>query len=252
MLMILSVLICAGCGNSNSQETEKIVIGLDESPLGYRNATGEFVGFEVSLAKETAKRMGVKAEFKLIDWDKKEEELNSRRIDIIWNGLNITPARKQIILFSKPYMDSRQVITVKNGNPQGIYHVEDLEGKIVGAKAGTSSAIYIEENENLKNSFKEFKLYNTDEETFKALENDEIDALVADEIVGRFVINKQRGKFEIVETKIGFAREMGIGFRKDDTVLRDRVQKAFDEVIKDGTAKRISEEWFQADLIKSK
>ena len=54
------------------------------------------------------------------------------------------------------------------------------------------------------------------------------------------------------EVPVGPVTEIGIGFRKDDVELRDRIQKTFDEMIKDGTAKKISEQWFQADLIKSR
>ncbi|MBO4779509.1 MAG: transporter substrate-binding domain-containing protein, partial [Selenomonadaceae bacterium] len=57
-------------------------------------------------------------------------------------------------------------------------------------------------------------------------------------------------KFEIVEVTIGPVCEIGVGFRKDDVKLRDEVQKVFDSMIVDGTAKKISEQWFHADLIK--
>lgn len=252
----LFVAICAmallltGCGSNSSVGQGKIIVGMDESPLGYRDAKGELVGFEVDLAKETAKRMGVAIEFKIIDWDKKEEELNSGNIDMIWNGMDITPARKEVMLFSKPYMDNRLIIMVTKGNGYGIHSLSDLYGKIVGAKAGTTSALYIDKNTDLRNNFAKFKTYSTDDAAFNALERGELDALICDEIVGRFEMIQNRNKLEMIDVTIGKGSEMGIGFRKDDTELRDRVQKAFDEIVADGTAKKISEKWFQADLIK--
>ncbi len=244
--LVFATMIFAGCGGN---QQSKVIIGIAESPISYRNEQGKFVGFEVSLAEETAKRMGVKAEFKLIDWDKKEAELDSGKIDMIWNALDITPERQEIMLFSDPYMDNRQVIFVLKGNPQNVKSENDFAEKTIGAKAGTTAENYINKNEKLKSSLAGFKTCKTDEETFKALEDGEIDALVCDEIIGRFLMNKQRGKFEVVGTTVGSAGKMGIGFRKNDVELRDRVQKAFDEIVKDGTAKKISEEWFGDDLI---
>lgn len=251
----LFLIICAvglmmtGCGGGTAPN-KKIIVGMDESPLGYRDAKGELVGFEVDLAKETAKRMGVALEFKLIDWDNKETELNAGNIDMIWNGMDITPERKAVMLFSKPYMDNRLILLVNKGKGDGIRALSDLDGKIVGAKAGTTSALYIDKTENLREHFAAFKTYGTDEEAFNALESGELDALICDEIIGRFEMIKNRGKLEMVDITIGKGSEMGIGFRKDDTALRDRVQKAFNEIVKDGTAKKISEKWFGANLIK--
>ena len=78
----------------------------------------------------------------------------------------------------------------------------------------------------------------------------EVDAVIADELLSRYTASHQTDKFEVVDVTVGSVCEIGIGFRKDDVELRDRVQKVFDDMIKDGTAKKISERWFNADLIK--
>ena len=70
------------------------------------------------------------------------------------------------------------------------------------------------------------------------------------EIVGRFATIKLGKAFEILNVTVGKMNQYGMGFRKDDFKLRDRIQATFDSMIKDGTAKKISEQWFQADLIK--
>ena len=120
-LTILSLAILqltTGC--SGFKEPEKFIIGLDDeyAPFGFRNEQNELVGFDIDLAKETARRMGVVFEFEPIEWDLKEDALNSKRIDMIWNGLDITPERQEHILYSKPYMDNRQVIFVVKGTAQ--------------------------------------------------------------------------------------------------------------------------------------
>ena len=104
----------------------------------------------------------------------------------------------------------------------------------------------------MRNSFSEFKTYLNFKEAFADLDSGAVDALICDELAARYELSKVPTKFEVVEVTIGPVCEIGIGFRKKDTELRDRVQKVFDEMIKDGTARKISEHWFQADLIKYK
>ena len=125
LLLMLFTLTGCSIDNANIMNREKIVIGFDESfaPMGFRNDKGEVVGFDVDLAKEAARRLGVKAEFKPIDWTKKKEEITSGNVDMLWNGCDITPERKEYMIFSKPYMDNRQILVVKRGNTQNIYSI---------------------------------------------------------------------------------------------------------------------------------
>ena len=256
----LYALLLTGCGGEKNLEQnisgigyKKVyVIGIDDeyAPMGFRDESGEIVGFDVDLAKEAARRLDITFEFRPIEWSKKVDELNARRIDLIWNGLDITPERQDHILYSKPYMDNRQILLVNANSNLDIKTVQDLAGKVVGTQAGSHSENYVDHNEELKNSLKEFRTYGTFKTAFRDLESGEVDVLIVDEIAGRYAMSKMPQKFKALELTIGAATEIGIGFRMTDVELRDEVQKVFDEMIKDGTAKKISEKWFQADLIK--
>ncbi|MCR5833043.1 MAG: amino acid ABC transporter substrate-binding protein [Selenomonadaceae bacterium] len=263
VLLLVTMALASGCGGGgekiptdgdSSRELKKIVIGLDDeyAPMGFKDDKNEIVGFDVDLAKEAAKRLGAEVEFKAIDWNSKEAELKSGRIDIIWNGLDITEERKVNMLFSDPYMDNRQIIFVKSGNDQDIKTEIDLSGKKVGTQAGSTAEAYIDSKLALKDSFEEFKTYGDYVSAFMDLENGRIDALVCDEIVGRYALSKQDGKFDALDVTVGEVSQFGIAFRKDDTELRNRVQKVFDEMVADGTAAQISNDWFKSDLIKKK
>ena len=232
-----------GCGNE-SETQSKLIIGIDDdfAPMGFRDEKGELVGFDVDLAKEAIKRMGVKAEFKSIVWKDKESEIISGNVDMIWNGLDITDERKAYMIFSKPYMEDRQIILVREDSNLEIHSEYDIEGKVVGTQISSTSDDYINGNAELRNSLKEYKVYEKFNETVEALKNKEIDVVVCDELVARYEMNN---------VKVGEIAETGIGFAKNNTELRDKVQKVFDEMIKDGTARKISQKWFQADLIKS-
>lgn len=255
--ILLSLILCPLSLSCGSQDSDGIgykkvyVIGLDEeyAPMGFRDDTGEIVGFDVDLANEVARRLGIKFEFRPIEWSRKVEELNTRRIDLIWNGLDITPERQENILYSKPYLDNRQILLVKADSNFSIHSPYDLAGKIVGTQAGSHSEIYVEHKDELKNSLKEFRTYGSFKTAFRDLESGAVDVLIVDEIVGRYEMSKVPEKFKALEVKIGSPTKIGIGFRMTDLTLRDDIQKVFNEMIKDGTAKEISEKWFQADLI---
>ena len=262
-LIILSLIILSlmtGCGggqgaddSGDTKSDKTLVVGLDDeyAPMGFRDKNGELIGFDIDLAKEVGKRMGVALEFLPIDWNNKENELDSGRIDIIWNGLDITPERKERILYSKPYMDNRQILLVKKDNRQGIRSEGDLAGKRVGTQAGSNSETYVHQNEQLRDSFAEFKTYRNFRDAFNELESGLVDVLIVDELAGRYEMSNVPSKFDPIEVTVGPVTEIGIGFRKEDVELRDKVQKVFDSMIADGTARKISEQWFQADLIKA-
>jgi len=260
--ILAATTVVTGCGGQESNDAKsaadsdkKIVVGLDDEfpPMGFRDEKNEITGFDVDLAKEAAKRLGREVEFKAIDWSSKEAELKSGRIDVLWNGLDITPERQENMLFSDPYMDNRQIVFVRHSaTGSTIADEKGLAGLTVGTQAASTAEGYFNENEEVKNTLKELKTYGDFTSAFMDLENGRLDAVVGDEIVGRYYISKHPDKIDALNVVIGPVSQFGIAFRKEDTALRDEVQKSFDEMVKDGSAKKISELWFGKDLIKSK
>ena len=254
-LLIIMIFLVTGCGGDEGKGGNRtIIIGLDDeyAPFGFRDDKGELVGFDIDLAEEVAKRMNVEVEYKGIAWNAKFNELDSGKIDIIWSGFNITPERKEQVIFSKPYMENRQVIIVSAGDGATVVSAADLAGKVVGTQLSSPADYFINREPELKNSFVKFVTYDNYKHVFEALAAGEVDAIVCDELVARYEMSRHAGKFKAVEATVGLPTEVGIGFRKSDTELRDKVQAAFDEIVKDGTASDISVKWFQADLIKWK
>ena len=98
MIALVLTLTCAAAlaedaGLANVQAKSKLVMGFDEAypPMGFVSESGEFVGFDIDLATEVCKRLGVELVFQPISWDAKELELSGGNIDCIWSGLTITP-----------------------------------------------------------------------------------------------------------------------------------------------------------------
>lgn len=254
MMLVLAVTALAGCGSNSAQkeESKKIVVGLDDSfpPMGFKDEKNEIVGFDIDLAKEVAKRLGREVEFKAIDWNSKEAELKSGRVDILWNGLDITDKRKENMLFSEPYMDNRQIVFVAKNGKVSVAGEADLAGKTIGTQSGGTTEEYFENKPELKASMKEVKYYPDYINAFMDLENGRLDAVVGDEIIGRYYISKHTDEIQAIDTVIGTVSQFGIAFRKDDQKLRDEVQKVFDEMKADGTVAKISEKWFAKDITK--
>ena len=114
-------------------------------------------------------------------------------------------------------MDDRQILLVKEGNGLGIASEGDLEGKIVGTQAGSTSDDYINANETLKKTFKDYKTYVYFGELVDALKDGVIDVIICDELIARYEANQNPGQLELVNIKIGSVAEMAVGFRRLST-----------------------------------
>ena len=256
---LISAMVLAGCGKKEEPApvaaapapvvANAIVIGLDDNfpPMGFRNDKNELVGFDIDLAKEAGKRLGVEVTFKPIDWNAKEAELNGRRIDVLWNGLTITEERKANILFTKPYLENRQIIIVTDKSP--ITTKAQLNGKVVGVQEGSSAVDAVEKDAATAKSIKELKKFGDNVAALMDLSAGRLDALVVDEIVGRYYTTKKPGEYRVLEDNFG-TEDYGVGTRKDDTELAAKLDKALDDMKADGAAAKISTDWFGKDIVK--
>lgn len=248
-LILFTILILGlatiAIGADNSLEKVKkdgfFIVGLDDTfpPMGYKDEKGELVGFDIDLAKEAAKRLGVEARFKGCEWDGIIFELKGKKIDMVWNGMTITPEREKQIAFSKPYYKGGQFIFSPKATPY--MKVSDLEGKTIGIQLGSSGAVAVEKNP-IASKFKELRKYANNMEVLADLEAGRLDAAVMDIFVGGFYNLK---KNTLVISDENFAEEWeGVGFRQEDVALREAIDKAIDDMKADGTFASIEEKWF--------
>lgn len=259
LVMAFSTLL-SGCSSSNSKSSSnddslqyvmdkgELIVGLDDSfpPMGYRDKDNKIVGFDVDLAKETCKRMGIKVKFQPVSWESKEQELSSKNIDCIWNGFGITPEREKVLTFTEPYMANPQIFVVLADS--GIKTEADLKGKVVAAQSGSTAYATIDKDTNLKDSFKEFIGVEDNVKALMDLEVGGSDAVAMDTVVARYYMTKDPGKYSIIEDTTILDEEMGVGFRKGDNALCKKVEDTLKEMQKDGTLAKISKKWFGEDL----
>ncbi len=225
------------------------IFGFDAgfAPMGYKDDNGEFVGFDIDLAKEVASRLGLEIVYQPIDWDSKVLELDAGNIDVIWNGLTITDARKKEILFSEPYMDNRQVIVVAANS--GIASKADLAGKIVAAQVESSAMEAIRADAAVMDTFSELIESPDYVQALTELKNGTVDAVVVDEMTARYYVLKDDPDSYIILDEDFGDEQYGIGFRLKDQAFRDKIQETLNAMIADGTAEEISQKWFGGNVI---
>ena len=246
-MSVLLVLAVAGCGSDGSK---KIVIGLDDNfaPMGFRNEKNEIVGFDIDLAREACKRAGItEVEFKPIDWGAKEAEIKSKRIDAIWNCFTVNPDREKTYGLSKPYINNSQLICVPADS--AIAKIADLKGKVLAVQDDSTGSYLMDKNDELRSALKDYRKYPDFAAVYMDMDNKRIDAMIVDAVLVRYYMTKNPGKYKVLEETMG-DEVVAVAFRKDDKEFKDRIDKALDEMKKDGTCKKISEKWLGADITK--
>ncbi|MFS0779217.1 amino acid ABC transporter substrate-binding protein [Neobacillus sp. 3P2-tot-E-2] len=247
LIVAAALVIFTGCSKSTSKEEEKLVIGIDDkfAPMGFRDEDNNIVGFDIDYAKAAAEKMGTEVTFQPIDWKTKEAELSSGRIDLIWNGYTITDERKEKVLFTKPYLKNAQVIVTLADSE--LTKLEDLEGKVVGLQS-LSSASDALNAAPVKEKIKTVTEFADNVQALTDLKSGRLDAVVIDEVVIKYYMAQEEKTFKVLEESLA-PEEYGIGVKKGNEELLDKLQKALDEMNEDGTAASISEEWFGEDKV---
>ncbi len=168
----------------------QLVLGLDASfpPMGFTDENNEIVGFDIDLAEEVCKRLGVTLVKQPIDWDSKEMELDGGKIDCIWNGMTITDARVEAMFIPKAYVANAQIVIVPKGSD--VTTVAGMEGKKVGLQKG-SSALEALQGNAVYEKVGEVIEYEDNVTCYLDLKAGRLDAMVVDEIVGRYLIETE-------------------------------------------------------------
>ncbi len=267
MKKFLSVMLCllmamgvlAGCGDEktggsaasadadNAAAENAFVVGFDQDfpPMGFVGEDGEYTGFDLELAAEVAKRLGMEFEARPIAWDSKDALLNAGTISCVWNGFTMN-GREDDYTWSEPYLDNKQVFVVREDS--GISSAADLAGKVVNVQTDSSAQKALNDNTELSGTFGSLDIvpdYNTG---FMNLEAGACDAVAMDIVVASYQIGKRDdGVFKILDDVIA-NEEYGVGFKLGNTELRDKVQATLEEMAEDGTLAEVSTKWFGEDI----
>lgn len=263
-LVLTFVLIgtIAGCSDNKSsggdsalsgweyvEDKGELIVGLDDTfaPMGFRDESDNLVGFDIDLATKVGEKLGVNIKFQPIDWNSKELELSSKRIDCIWNGMSATKSRQKEMSLTKKYLNNRIVIMTIDGG-KAVTSKDDLKEMKIGTQEGSSALETMmkdEDYDSFKDNISEFPTY---DEVILDMQAGRLDCMVVDEVLGEYKNSKLTEKF--IVSDINFGDDFyAIGCRKGETDLADKINEAIAILIEEKTAEEISNKWFDKNIV---
>jgi L-cystine transport system substrate-binding protein len=213
------------------------------APFTFHDKSGTLTGFDVDIATEVAKRLGVKPEFVETPWDGMFAGLNDKRFDMVANEVGIRPDRQQKYDFSVPYITSKSVLLVSADNTT-IHSFADLKGKKAAQSLTSNYADIARANGAEIVSVEGFN------QAIDMLVSKRADATLNDNLT-YLDLKKQKPDVPVkVVAEKNDASQSGLLFRKGNKELVDAVNKALNDMKQDGTYLKISEKWFGTDVSK--
>lgn len=256
--MTLAVLLCFSCSKKIEKgeftvQKGKFLVAMEIGypPFEYYAEDGTTpIGFDVELAKEIAKRLGLKVEFIDTAWDGIFAGLNIDRYDVVMSAATITPDRVENFDFSTPYIGNGQAIILKKDSTLPITKMADLNGLKVGYQAETTSDFYTKKVSAAEGWTYVENAYDKVMNAYDDLKFGRIDAVVSDSLVAVNYLSPADSVFK--QVFMGTPDEyFGVCVKKGNTELLNKVNAALEEIKADGTMKKIYEQIFGMDLSSS-
>jgi polar amino acid transport system substrate-binding protein len=230
-------------------------------PFSYLNDKGEMDGFDIDVSKEVAKRLGVDYKVETPSWAIITAGNWKGRWDICVCSMTPTTERAQVLDFVNEYYAAPAVIVVNSDNTD-IKGAADLNGKKVGAEAGTTYEKYIQKQlvievpgqPTVKPDFPfdnaEVVPYDSEDTAFQDLalgSGKRLDAIVSGYMTAKDRVEKSNGKFKIVGDSL-YAEPIWVSVDKGDKEWEAKIKEIFQAMHDDGTLKKISEKWVGKDI----
>lgn len=251
-IILLSIFLLTGCGGSKEtagsdkeapvemQKFNYAMSGLYK-PFNYKD-DGKLTGFDVEIGDEIAKRMGMEPNPVTNPWETLIQGLKAGKYDAIIGSMAITEKRKEQVDFSRPYYRSGAQIFV-SANNETIGSADAIKDKKIGVvKASTFRDVALRYTSEDKVTG-----YDSDIIALQDLPTGRIDAVITDQMVGLVAI-KNGQKIKDVGQPL-WVDEMAIPVNKGNTELLNKINAALDEMIKDGTYEKISNKWFDRNIL---
>ncbi|MDR3643928.1 MAG: basic amino acid ABC transporter substrate-binding protein [Clostridia bacterium] len=245
VLMLLGVFVLSlalvGCGQQAPAKPKVLNVGSDTAfaPFEFQDEKSkEYVGFDMDLIKAIGKQMGYEVKVQGMNFDGLIPALEAGSVDAVISAMTITDERAKKVNFSKPYYKSGLTIVVKPDNDT-IKEFKDLDGKRIAVQIGTTGA---DEAKKVKDA--KIREFNTAPEAFLELRAGGVDAVVNDLPVNEYYIAQMGGKDGKIVGKPLTAEDYGIATAKKNTELAQQIDKALDELKKNGEYEKIYIKWF--------
>jgi cystine transport system substrate-binding protein len=211
-------------------------------PYNFLNDKKEMDGFDADIAREVAKRLGVKVDFVSQEFSGLTPSLQAKKLDAIISQMTITDDRKKVLDFSDPYITNQVKIIVKEDN-NDITKLEDFKGKTIGVGLGTNDETYLRNEVLPKVGDFTIKTYDDVISSLKDLNAGRIDATINNLYALKPIVDANGFKIKAVGEAIK-SDQAGIAVRKDNPELVAALNDALKGMKDDGTYNTIFKKWF--------
>jgi len=222
-------------------------IGIEGTypPFGYRGAKNELEGFDVDVARAVAGKLGVKPEFVTTEWSAIIAGLQAGKFDVIVNQVSVTPQRQQALDFSTPYVYSAAQLIQRKDDKRQFKSLDELKGHKLGVSLGSNF------NELAKSvPGVDVKTYPGAPEYLRDLASQRIDAALNDRLMINYLIKTANLPLRPGAELPGANSQVAIPFRKDNPKFAQAINRALDDLRRDGTLAKLSDKWFGSDVTK--
>ena len=199
VVLVLSLGLMTSCGEKKAEgDAETIVVGLDDTfaPMGFRDKDGNLVGFDIDLATAVGEELGMKVEFKPIDWKAKEAQLKAGTVDCLWNGMSVTPERIEGMALTYKYLNNKIVLMSLANSDVDVTAPDQLSNLKIGTQAGSAALEVLEANEaydSFKDNISEYDTYDT---AIMDLKAGRVDVIAVDKVLGEYTNNNLGGEMK--------------------------------------------------------
>ncbi len=252
--LALAVILCAfcftACGGSDSdieyvKDKGTLVVGITNfAPMDYKDADGNWVGFDAEMAKLFADSLGVKVKYVEIVWDKKHTELDSKNIDCVWNGMTISDSVKALMDVSDAYCDNAQVVVLPKSVAESYKTVEACKSLKFAVEAGSAG-----ETQATENGFN-FTEFPKQANALMEVNAGTSDAAIIDSLMACAMIGEGTSYPDLTYTVSLNSEKYGVGFRKGSDLTAE-LNKFFYKCLENGKMLEVAEKYgVQAAIIK--
>ena len=244
--LVLAGLLCTAA----QAETLRLGTAGAYPPFNYMETDGTVAGFDVDIGLELCKRIGADCDVVAQDWDGIIPGLLANKYDFIIASMFITEDRKKQVDFTEPYYKAAMTHVVPKGSDITEFTNEALAGKIIGAQGSTTQADYIAATY----PDADIRLYPTQDEANLDMASGRIDLQVGDMLpMLDWTTKSEDGACcelagEPITDPAFVGEGVGIALRQEDDELRERLNKALQEIRDDGTYKAINDKYFAIDV----
>lgn len=239
--ILVGLVMVSLMATSCAQKTVKVRVATDATwpPFEYVNEqTKEIEGFDIDLMKAVAEKGGFEVEFVNVAWDPLLAGVAQGQYDCAISSITILEERKKEMLFSDPYFEAGQIVTVRKDNTD-IKSKDDLVGKVAGAQIGTTGSFEIE-----KIAGATLKTYDDIGLAFQDLMNGQIDAVVADNPLALGYVGKNPDKLKSAGD-VFTEENYGIAVAKGKEDLLAKINKGLKAVKAAGLIEQLSQKWLE-------